>query len=141
MKDAYTEAFYDVVKQTQYNCGYELPHHIEAYIVMLLGEFVDRDDIPPTVSFAEQFLSLSDSRKAKELGDICLVVSGAFPHFKQQYGISRRYYQDIGATSYDMASDINDDLFPTLARHFIFLSEFIEIAVNSQQMPPSTLFR
>ena len=141
MKDAYTTAFYDVVKETQATSGMELPHHVEAYIVMLLSEFVDRDDIPPDTTFAEMFLTLRDSRQAKQLGDTCLFVAGAFPRLKARHGINRRYYQDIGSTSYEMASRMNEDLFPVLARHFVFLSEFIELTVNSSKLTHSNLFR
>ena len=141
MKDAYTTAFYDVVKETQATSGLELPHHVEAYIVMLLSDFVDRNDIPPDSTFAEMFLTLRDSRQAKQLGDTCLFVAGAFPRLKAKHGINRRYYQDIGSTSYEMASNINAELFPVLARHFVFLSEFIELTVNSSIQKHSNLFR
>jgi hypothetical protein len=141
MKDAYTTVFYDVVKETQSKTGHELPHHIEAYIVMLLSEFVDRTDFPPDETFSEMFLSLNNTRKAKELGDTCLFVSGVFPTLKARHGINRRYYQDIGSTSYEMASDMNVELFPILARHFVFLSNFIEITVNSSKLTQSNLFR
>ena len=141
MKDAYYTAFYDVVKDTQTSSGVELPHHVEAYIVMLLGDHVDRNDIPPDSTFAEMFLTLRDQSQAKKLGDTCLFVAGAFPRLKARHGLNRRYYQDIGSTSYEMASDMNSKLFPVLARHFVFLSEFIELTVNSPRLPHSNLFR
>jgi len=141
MKDAYTIAFYDVVKETQATSGMELPHHVEAYIVMLLSDFVDRNDIPPDSTFAEMFLKIKNKHQAKQLGDTCLFVAGAFPTLKARYGINRRYYQDIGSTSYEMASDMNAELFPVLAKHFVFLSEFIEITVNSTKHSHSNLFR
>ena len=141
MKDAYTSAFYDVVKETQTSTGLELPHHVEAYIVMLLSDFVDRNDIPPDSTFAEMFLTIKNSRQAKELGDTCLFVAGAFPTLKARHGINRRYYQDIGSTSYEMASTMNEELFPVLAKHFVFLSEFIELTVNSSKLQNYTLFR
>ena len=141
MKDAYTNAFYDVVKETQSATGFDLPQHVEAYIVMLLSEYVDRFDIPPDQTFAEQFLTIKDARQAKHLGDTCLIVSGVFPKLKARHGLNRRYYQDIGSTSYEMASAMNDDLFPVLARHFVFLSNFIELSVNSPKLTHSNLFR
>ena len=141
MNDAYTIAFYDVVKKTQSTTGMELPQHVEAYIVMLLSDFVDRNDIPPDSTFAQMFLTLKDSQQAKGLGDMCLFVSGAFPTFKQRHGINRRYYQDIGSTSYEMASTMNEQLFPVLAKHFVFLSEFISITVNSSKDMQNNLFR
>ena len=141
MKDAYQTAFYDIVKETQAQSGMDLPHHIEAYIVMLLSDCVDRNDIPPDSTFAQMFLTIRDSQQAKQLGDTCLIVSGAFPRLKARHGLNRRYYQDIGFTSYDMASEMNEQLFPVLAKHFVFLSEFIELTVNSPKLPQSNLFR
>jgi hypothetical protein len=141
MKDAYYTAFYDVVKNTQITSGMELPHHIEAYIVMLLSDFLERNDIPPDSAFAELFLTIRNSQQAKQLGDSCLIVSGAFPKLKAHRGINRRYYQNIGATSYDMASTMNKELFPVLAKHFVFLSEFIELTVSSPKLPQNNLFR
>ena len=141
MKDAYQTAFYDVVKETQAQSGMDLPHHIEAYIVMLLSDCVDRNDIPPDSTFAQMFLTIRDSQQAKQLGDTCLIVSGAFPRLKAHRGLNRRYYQDIGSTSYDMASAMNEELFPILAKHFVFLSEFIELTVSSPKLPQNNLFR
>jgi hypothetical protein len=141
MKDEYRVAFYDIVKETQVTSGLELPHHVEAYIVMLLSDFVDRNDIPPDSTFAEMFLTIKNKHQAKQLGDTCLFVAGAFPTLKSKHGINRRYYQDIGSTSYEMASDMNIDLFPVLSRHFVFLSEFIELTINSPKLTHSNLFR
>jgi hypothetical protein len=141
MKDAYNIAFYDVVKESQAKSGFDLPHEVEAYIVMLLSDFVDRNDIPPELTFAEMFLTIRNQQQAKQLGDICLFVSGAFPRLKARHGINRRYYQDIGSTSYEMASAMNSELFPTLAKHFVFLSEFIELTVSSPKLTHSNLFR
>ncbi len=141
MNDAYTTAFFDAVRETQNSSGYDLPEHIEAYIVMLLSDFVDKDDFPPESTFTVQYLSLKDSHQAKDLGDTCLFISGAFPNFKKRYGINRRFYQDIGSSSYEMASAMNDTLFPTLAKHFIFLSNFIDLTVNSPKHELSSLFR
>ena len=134
MKDAYYTAFYDVVKDTQSATGYDLPHHIEAYIVMLLTDFVDRNDIPPDSTFTEMFLTIKSSHQAKVLGDTCLFVSGVFPEYRKRLGIQRRFYQDIGSSSYDLASAMNEDLFPILAKHFVFLTKFIEVTCNKKQV-------
>ena len=141
MKDEYYEAFFNVVKNTQQNTGFDLPQHVEAYIVMLLSSYVERDDIPPACTFAEIFMTIKTSGEAKELGDICLFVSGVFPLYKKRYGINRRYYQDIGSTSYDIASDMNAELFPVLSKHFVFLSNFIDTTVNSSKDVQTILFR
>ena len=51
--DHYTDAFYSVVKETQSTTGLTLPHHIEAYVVMLLASKVDKPDFLPKGTFAE----------------------------------------------------------------------------------------
>jgi hypothetical protein len=141
MKEIFSNEFYDIVKDTQTRTGLELPVHIEAYIVMLLSSYVERDDIPPACTFAEIFMTIKTSGEAKELGDMCLFVSGVFPLYKKRYGINRQYYQDIGSTSYDIASDMNAELFPVLSKHFVFLSNFIDTTVNSSKDVQNILFR
>ena len=141
MKEIFSSEFYDVVKETQSRTGLELPEHIEAYIVMLLSTYVERSDIPPSCTFAELFMTITTSGEAKELGDMCLFVSGVFPLYKKRQGMNRRYFTDIGSTSYDIAREINTDLFPTLSRHFVFLSDFIDATVHSSKDVQSILFR
>ena len=88
------------------------------------------------------------SKFHKEYGEIVIAADGAnnwrrgaFPQYKKRYGITKRYYQDIGTTSYEIASPINEDLFPLLSKHFLFLSKFIELTVNSSKHSHSNLFR
>ena len=141
MNDAYTTALFDVVKETSATRGYDLPEPIEAYVVMLLANFVDKTDFLPD-TFATAFLTIKDSRDAKSLGDTCLFVSGVFPTIGQRKGLSRRYYQDIGSSSYEMVAEVmHPELFTPLATHFNFLSEFIEVAVNTPRYLQSNLFR
>ena len=144
MKDEYTSAFYDVVKESQLRTGYVLPEHVEAYVVMLLAHHIDRPNFLPEKSFGEAFLKLRNPAdySAKELGDTCLFVTGVFPTYGSKHGINRRYYQEIGSTSYEMVSEVmNRDLFSTLSKHFKFVSDFIEITVHSPIGERSNLFR
>ena len=134
MKDAYVDAFRGVVKETSYTEGYELPEPIEAYVVLLLANNMDRPDFLPEHSFAEAYLKLRRPAdySAKELGDACLFVSGVFPRYGARHGINRSYYQDIGITSYDMvAQTLNGELFKQLSVHFYFLSDFIREVTHS----------
>lgn len=133
MKDAYVDAFRGVVKETQADTGLELPETVEAYVVMLLAHNMDRPDFLPEHSFAEAYLKLERPAgySAKELGDACLMVSGAFPSYGAKHGLNKRYYQDIGISSYDMVAEtLNGELFRTLSVHFIFLSDFIGIVTK-----------
>lgn len=133
MQDAYRLAFYDAVKDTEAKTGFELPDHLEAYVVMLLAYHIDRPGFLPEDSFAESYLKLSQSKitDAKDLGDTCLFVTGVFPTYGRKHGINRRYYQDIGAVSYEKVAELmNPTLFSQLSTHFVFLSEFIEAVTH-----------
>ena len=141
MNDAYRTALFDVVKDTSAKRGYDLPEPIEAYVVMLLATHVDKPDFLPN-TFAETFLTIKTPNEAKALADTCLFVAGVFPNIGERKGLKRRYYQDIGSTSYGMVAEVqNPELFSTLATHFNFLSEFIEITVNSPKLTHSNFFR
>lgn len=135
MNDAYTSALFDVVRDTSANYGYSLPEHLEAYVVMLLASHVDKPNFLPSNSFAEKYLSLNTKMDAKQLGDTCLFVTGVFPSYGK---INRTYYQNIGIGSY---SSMNGELFEQLATHFKFLSNFIELSVNTSKHAPNNLFR
>lgn len=142
MNDAYTSALFDVVKDTSVKYGYDLPEPIEAYVVMLLATHVDKPDFLPNDAFGITLLQLKTSAEAKELGDTCLFVAGVFPTIGERKGLKRRYYQDIGSTSYEMVAEVqNPELFSSLATHFNFLSEFIEITVHSSKLQNYTPFR
>lgn len=144
MKDAYVDAFRGVVKETVYTTGYEMPEPIEAYVVMLLANNLDRPDFLPEHSFAEAYLKLRRPAdySAKELGDSCLFVSGVFPTYGARHGINRSYYQDIGITSYDMVAEtMNGELFRQLSVHFCFLSDFIGEVTHSSKGELNNLFR
>ena len=142
MNDTYTEALFDAVRDTSAKSGYDLPEPIEAYVVMLLTSYVDKPDFLPEDGFGPTLFRIKHFSQAKDLADTCLFVAGVFPSIGKRKGISRRYYQDIGSTSYGMvAESLNPELFNTLAKHFIFLSDFIEVTVNSSKLPPKTLFR
>ena len=134
MKDEYTNAFYTVVKDTQESTGYELPVNVEAYIVMLLASHVEKANFLPENPIAIEFLSLKRpaTAKAKELGDTCLFIVGVFPYYKKKFGLNKRYYSDIGSSSYELtAESYNTELFTTLSKNFNFLGEFIECSIRS----------
>jgi len=138
MQDAYTSAFYGVVKDTQKQTGYELPHYLEAYIVMLLATYVKNPNFEPNNSFAESYLQIDSVRDAKKLGDTCLFVSGVFPSYGERKGLSRKYYKDIGRSSY---ASMRGEIFVELTTHFDLLSNFIELSSTPPKSPQSNLFR
>jgi len=142
MNDAYTSALFDVVKDTSVSYGYNLPEPIEAYVVMLLSSYVDKPNFLPDDTFAQAFLSINSSKQAKELADTCLFVTGVFPDIGKRKGLNRRYYQDIGSSSYEIVAGVkHPELFNTLATHFNFLSDFIEVTVSTSKHLQNNLYR
>lgn len=143
MNDAYIDAFRRVVQETQEETGFELPEHFEAYISMLLANYIDKSNFLPVPGFYQKYLTLKEQPKqnSKELGDVCLFVSGVFPAYGSRYGIDKKYYTQIGISSYEMAGRmLHYEMFFQLAKHFEVLREFIELATNSQKFD-SKLFK
>jgi hypothetical protein len=141
MNDAYRTALFDVVKDTTVKYGYDIPEPVEAYVVMLLASHVDKPDFLPE-TFAHAFFQIQGPRDAKQLADTCLFVTGVFPTMGKRKGLNRRYYQDIGSTSYSIVAETqNPELFKTLSIHFNFLSEFIEATIHSSKQQNYNLFR
>jgi hypothetical protein len=137
MKDVYTNAFYDIVRETQDTHGYELPVHLESYVVMLLANYVERPNFLPSNSFAESYLNLNKRMDAKTLGDTCLFVSGVFPNYGKKNGLGKDYYVNIGQGSY---GSMYGQLFEELSVHFNFLSEFIELSTSSPKHELNKVF-
>ena len=134
MKDEYTTVFYDLVQETRSTTGYELPLEVEAYVVMLLADKLDKPNFLPEKSFAEAYLSLKQPYRlsAKELGDTCLFVTGVFP----EYGLSVDYYSNIGKSSYSIATtNLDIEIFDLLSTKFDFVREFINIATKPKYSP------
>jgi len=128
MNDAYTNAFFGIVREAQETSGYELPIHLEHYVVMVLAIHIDKPTWHPEKSFAEAYMSISNKSSAKDLGDTCLFVSGVFPSFGSRKGLKRSYFQSIGKNSYNQ---ITGEIFQELSLHFDFLSDFIDLTINT----------
>jgi len=143
MKDVYFSTFYDAMQETKNATGYTLPLDVEAYVVMLLASFVEKPDFLPSDSFAESYLKLNPKStvQAKELGDVCLFVSGIFPNMGKRKSINKDYYQNIGASSYQIVSHyMNESLFTSLSVHFRFVSDYIELVTNTNVVKTNNLF-
>ena len=73
MKDEYTSAFHDIVKEASETTGFQLPLEIESYVVMLLADKIDKPNFLPKTTFAEELLQIQNHRlRGKELGDSAL---------------------------------------------------------------------
>ena len=133
LRDEYTKIFYDIVRETKDIHSLELPIHLEAYIVMLLSSFVDKPNFLPKLSFAENLLKLDkySSLPAKDLGDICLFITGVFPTYNTSRGLDVSYYTFVGKSSYSHVKfGLNGELFAELSDKFEYLREFINMSIG-----------
>ena len=126
MRDEYFVPMNELIVHTRTETGYTLPEDIEVYVSALLAHYIDKPNFLPEQSFAEAYTVLSkrDYASAKNLGDTCLFLSGVFPAYGKRYGLNKRYYREIGSSSYDIASSmLHQQVFKMLARHFDFVAE------------------
>lgn len=133
----YNIVFHKLVQGTQTDTGYTLPDDIAHYLSMLLANYIDNPGFLPKVSFAESYSKLShrDVLSAKELGDVCLFLSGVFPEYGERWGLNKTYYKSIGSSSYDIASrSLNHRLFYVLATEFDFVSGFLTCVTRNNDI-------
>lgn len=131
VSDEYVTAFQHLITETKNSYGYELPLHVEQYVIMLLADHINRPNWMPEDSFIETYYRIKNSTDAKMLGDECLFLCGVFPEYGQRKGLDIDYYGSIGSNSYSRASSVlNIELFDTLSRHFKFVSKVINVTVK-----------
>ena len=136
METAYVTAFYNLVKITSENQGYEIPADIESYIVFFLAEYIKNRGFPPEKAF---ILTLNDIKKSgkviprsKVFAEDCLFLTGFCPLYAKKHNINLKYYSGLGASSYyDYAYATRDDFFVKLGDLFEFLRDFVSEVLNS----------
>lgn len=135
--EAFVSAFYDLVKTTSEEHGYELSADIEAYLVYFLADYTKKKGFPPERAFA---ITLADIKRSGEtvhrsrwLAEDCLFLTSFCPTYARRQGMSLRYYTKMGAISYyDYSDAIRDDFFKRLGDAFEFLRDFVEETLNSR---------
>lgn len=134
MKDEYFYMFKQAIVDTEKETGHELPHNIEVYLTTLLATYTKNNDFLPSKTFVETLYEINSKKSAKDLGDSCLFVTGVFPSYGKERGLSRSYFQGIGSMSYSIAANYTEnEIFSNLSTHFKFLSEFIAIVTKKYE--------
>lgn len=135
--EAYVSAFYDLVKNTSEEHGYDLSADVEAYLVYFLADYTKKKGFPPERAFALTLAEIKQSgdvvHKSRWLAEDCLFLTGFCPTYARRQGMSLKYYTKMGAISYyDYSDAIRDDLFKRLGDAFEFLRDFVEETLNSR---------
>jgi hypothetical protein len=121
----YYSAWFNLVEQAKQRYGWTMPVYIEQYISAVLANYVDKPDWQPDPSWAETLLQIQNAHAAKVLGDQAFFAACVFPTMLLRKGIDHTYFYNIGQTSYHFAEQINQELFGTMSRNFVFLSQCV----------------
>lgn len=135
--EAFVPAFYDLVKNTSEEHGYDLSADIEAYLVYFLADYTKNKGFPPERAFAITLADIKHSgetvHRSRWLAEDCLFLTSFCPTYARRQGMSLRYYTKMGAISYyDYSDAIRDDFFKRLGDTFEFLRDFVEEVLNSR---------
>lgn len=126
----YYKTWFDILDQAKTKYNWEIPLYIEQYMCAVLANYTDKPDWQPINSWAETLLSMQTASAAKVLGDQALFAAAVFPTLLEYKGITEKYFNDIGTTSYRRAAVINESLFNTMSENFSFLSRCVHCALH-----------
>lgn len=143
MKEIYIRTFRTLIKEREQETGFELPHTVETYCVHLLANRVENNNLIPEPSFAEKYLIMFQEPRADEFrqfGDDCLFFTAILPEYGNRRGLSKRYYCDLGVSSYHTCGDLaGERLYKQLGDCFYELQQFLESTIKNR--PIAGLFR
>lgn len=128
------DRFQELVKQHERESGFEMPLLLEAYVVDLLTDRLNRVEIIPEPSFAERYLILHQAPSVaalKDYADSALFFCSIMPEYGRRRGLSMDYYATLGISSYYSAGDLAPDpRYTQLGNWFYHLQKFLSSAVN-----------
>lgn len=143
MKEVYLRTFRTLIKEREQETGFEMPYTVETYCVHLLANRVENNNLIPSPSFAEKYLIMFQEPRAEEFrqfGDDCLFFTAILPEYGNRRGLSKRYYCDLGVSSYDTCGDLaGEQLYKQLAGCFYELQQFLESTIKNR--PIESLFK
>lgn len=134
MENGTTKIFRDHVHTIESYTGLTLSPLIKIYVAELLADFVDKPGrIPPEMALVEMLYEAQTKSQKKQVGDLCLWITGVFPNYKQRYGIRRTYYQQLGASAY---RHTQSEVLWEIAEYFPVVSDFVKAATYDAHKIP-----
>lgn len=138
MKEVYVRAFYNLIKERCNETGFEMPEAVEHYCVFLLAERVEKTNLIPDPSFAEQYLKLyteSNTDRIRQFADDCLFFVSVLPDYGRRRGINMDYYATLGISSYYAYGDlVNEVLYTQIGNSFYHLQKFLESTIKNKPL-------
>lgn len=128
------DRFQELVKEHEYETGFEMPLLLEEYLIDLLTDRLNRVEIIPEPSFAERYLIVHQRPSVtalKDYADSALFFCSLMPEYGRRRGLSMDYYATLGISSYYSAGDLAPDpRYTQLGNWFYHLQKFLNTAIN-----------
>ena len=134
MQAEYLTLFEQLVKEVVETQGLCLPWELQQYTTAVMAEYTDKQLVTQDKTFAEQYLTAATDQDCKTVADCALLVSGAWPTYRQHRGINADYYRQIGESAYGR---INREPFEMMSQHFGLAAALVHSTVN--QIPVQLL--
>lgn len=120
--------WHELLSDAQTRAQLKLSEMLEHYLVTLLMRFTRRGDalcqvVAPNYLSAMAQEGRQQPHELRDVGDVCLLLSGLFAGRARKRLVSPHYYIDLGRAAYAQASNSLDTeehpLFATLAERFV----------------------
>ena len=134
MQAEYLTVFEQLVREVVERQGLCLPWELQQYTTAVMAEYTDKQLVTQDKTFAEQYLTAATDQDCKTVADCALLVSGAWPTYRQHRGIHKEYYRQIGESAY---ARINREPFEMMSQHFGLAAALVHSTVN--QIPVQLL--
>lgn len=127
------EQFLKLLEETFERQGWAIPNTLSKYATQILVDRLDKNPWQPEPSYAEQYMTLTDPRALKSLGDTCWFTRAVFPTMGQHRGITSNYYVELGTGCYARAQrQISSPTLKAMEQHFEFIAEAAHTAIWSK---------
>lgn len=123
-----TAQWHSLVCEAESAANFFLDEELQSYLVFLLMRFLDKPEIAARILAREYLESLLTSGqkqydKLRDVGDVCLLHAGFFPHRARRKRVSESYFTELGSGAYEQLGIILEHEFSSL---YLKLSQSFE---------------
>ncbi len=114
-----TAQWHSLVCEAESVANYFLDEELQSYLVFLLMRFLNKPDIAARIlarEYLESLLSTGQSQcdKLRDVGDVCLLHAGFFPHRARRKRVSESYFTQLGCGAYEQLAVVQEHEFSGL---------------------------
>ena len=100
-----TAHWHELVCEAESKSHHHLGEEVQSYLVFLLQRFLSKPEIAVRILAQDYLRGLRESghcqiEKLRDVGDICLLHAGFFPHRARTRLVTANYYVDLGIGAY-----------------------------------------